>query len=186
MSDADRERWERKHAASHGSGEPSSFLLRVLHRLPTTGRAVDVAGGKGRNALRLAEHGLDVTLVDIAPSALAAASARASERDLPLTTMAFDLDAGLPPGPWDVLVMTNFLDRALFAALPQVIARGGWFVFLQPTRTNLERHPRPSARFLLAPEESATLLPSALEVVVLDESWGDDGRHEARVLARRR
>ena len=140
---------------------------------------------RGRNALRLAEHGLDVALVDIAETACRSLP-RASERGLHLTTLEHDLDHGLPAGPWDVVLMTNYLQRDLFGLLPDILTPGGFFLFLQPTRTNLERNPRPSARFLLAPGELPTLLPPDLEGVVEEESWGDDGRHEARLLARRR
>ncbi len=44
--------------------EPSALLLDYLHLLPK-GRVLDVAMGKGRNALYLAKHGFEVEGVDI-------------------------------------------------------------------------------------------------------------------------
>lgn len=181
MAEADRARWNAAYASRDSVANPSPFLTSILPLLPTSGRALDLAGGTGRNALALARHGLDVTLADISAEALALARTA----DHPVHLLETDFDDGFPPGPWDVLIDFNFLDRALFAALPTLLAPGGWFVFLQPTTTNLERHPRPSARFLLTPGELLELLPDGLDVVRFEESWGDDGRHEARLVARR-
>ena len=183
MSAADRSRWDGVYGRRSVVGAPSPFLTSVADLLPASGRALDLAGGDGRNALLLAEHGLDVTVADASPVALALARAQAEARGLALRTLLHDLDDGLPAGPWDVVLNFNFLDRRLFASLAAELAPGGWFVFLQPTTTNLERNPRPSARFLLAPGELANLL-SSLHVVRLEEDWSD-GRHEARALARR-
>jgi tellurite methyltransferase len=63
-------------------------------------------------------------------------------------------------------------------------------VFVQPTRSNLERHPRPGPAHLLDDGELPRLIaPLALEVVRLEEGWFDphdeDARHEARLIARR-
>jgi len=183
VSEADRLKWDAAYARRPNDAPPSPFLAAVLDLLPTRGRALDLAGGAGRNALLLARHGLDVTLADIAPSGLAAARRRAEAEDSTLRVHETDFDDGFPPGPWDVLIDFNFLDRRLFPALPSLLAPGGWFVFLQPTTTNLERHPRPSARFLLEPGELRGLLPTDLDVVRFEESWGPEGRHEARLVA---
>jgi hypothetical protein len=48
---------------------------------------------------------------------------------------------------------------------------------------NLERHARPSARFLVEPNELLRLV-APLEIVAYREGWLDD-RSLARVLARR-
>ena len=71
MSDDDRARWEAGYQAGGPTRAPAGFLLELDGELPRAGRALDVAGGAGRNALWLARRGLAVTLVDIAPSALA-------------------------------------------------------------------------------------------------------------------
>jgi hypothetical protein len=59
-------------------------------------------------------------------------------------------------------------------------------VWVQPTVRNLERHPHPGARFLLAEGEMAGLARgSGLETVRLDEGWSVEERHEALLVARR-
>lgn len=188
MSEADREKWNARFArGTHASHTPSAFLVAQRSRLPEGGRALDVASGTGRNGLWLAEQGFDTTLVDISRVGLDIARARAAERGLTITPLERDLELdGLPPGPWDVIVSVLFLQRSLLAELPGALSPGGCFVMLQPTVDNLERHPKPPRPFLLERGELQTLIPPALEVLELDESWSHDGFHEARLVARRR
>jgi hypothetical protein len=56
----------------------------------------------------------------------------------------------------------------------------------QPTRINLQRHPKPGSRFLLEPGELAALVPPELEVPSLTGDWTPRDVHEARLVARRR
>jgi len=190
MSTLDRDKWDRRYRAldhEPRSPEPSPWLAAVADRLPSRGRALDVAGGAGRNALWLARRGLDTTVADVSPEGLSLARRRADEASLRLTTLEVDLaDSPFPEGPWDVIASFLFLQRDLFPAMAEALAPGGLLVFLQPTVTNLERHPRPPRRFLLETGELASLVaPLGLEVLRLDERWQDGGHHEARLLARR-
>ncbi|GMU01581.1 class I SAM-dependent methyltransferase [Corallococcus caeni] len=185
MSQEDRQRWNDRYQQAALPREPSDFLRSLADRLPREGRALDLAGGPGQDACWLARRGLDVTLVDISDVALAQAEVLARDAGVSLTCLRLDLEAGaLPPGPFDLVVCLNYLWRPLFTAVPRLLAPGGLFVFAQPTRSNLQRHPHPSARFLLDDGELPTLL-QGLQSLSLTEGWTDAGRHEARVLARR-
>ncbi|NBD13419.1 class I SAM-dependent methyltransferase [Corallococcus silvisoli] len=187
MSHDDRQRWnERYQQRAPAPREPSAFLRSLEDRLPRTGRALDLAGGPGHDACWLAKRGLDVTLAEISDVALTQAEGLAREAGVALALLRLDLEVEpLPPGPFDLVVCLNYLWRPLFASLPQVLAPGGLFVFAQPTRSNLRKHPHPSARFLLEDGELPTLL-QGLQSLSITEDWAEDsGRHEARVLARR-
>jgi tellurite methyltransferase len=165
--------------------EPSRFLLAQAALLPSGGRALDVAGGAGRHALWLARRGFDVTICDIAPTALTLAREAAQREGLRLETVELDLElAPLPSGPWDVIVSFDYLQRDLFARFPELLAPEGVLIFAQPTRSNLERHPKPGSTFLLEDGELRSLV-QGLELLHYEESWLDD-RHEARLVARRR
>ncbi len=185
MSDADRIKWDARYRERTGPLRPPDPWLTELE-LPAGGRALDLAGGDGRHALYLARRGLEVTLCDVSPVALERAAEQAAAAGLPLRTVAVDLEREpLPIGPWDLIVVFHYLQRSLFATVPQALAPGGLLVFCQPTRANLERHPHPSARFLLEDGELPGLL-TGLEVLRYEEGWlGDDPRHEARLVARR-
>lgn len=188
MADADRERWDARWREKSADvlAEPAAFVTGLAPWLPARGRALDVAGGAGRNALWLARRGLDVTLVDISPVACDLARAAAAHAGVALTCVALDLERDDPPaGPWDLVLVHHHLDRALLPRLAAALAPGGLLAFAQPTRRNLERHEHPSARFLLEEGELARLAAGlGLELLVCDEGWRSESRHEAWLLAR--
>ena len=192
MADFDRNKWDAKYrAAEHTAGGPCELLEALANVLPIAGNALDLAGGAGRNAIWLARRGLAVTLADISPVALEIAQRRADEAGVAITTLEIDLEqAPLPPGPWDVVLMSNYLDRTLLADIEAQLAEGGWLLVAHPTKKNLTRHRTPSARYLLEEGELpgliAGLSDGGLETVVQREGWTASGRHEAWLAARRR
>jgi SAM-dependent methyltransferase len=185
MSAEDRQKWNARYQAQAGPREPSAFLKSLTELLPRTGQALELAGGLGADACWLARRGLDVTLVDISDVALSRAAELARAEGVVLRLQPLDLELEpLQPGLFDVVLCLNYLWRPLFAALPRVLAPGGLLVFAQPTLRNLERHPHPSARFLLGDGELPGLLRE-LEIVSYTEGWTPEGRHEARLVARK-
>jgi SAM-dependent methyltransferase len=185
VAEGDRERWNARYAEEVEPRPPSAFLLSLDALLPRRGRALDVAGGPGRNALWLARGGLEVTLADVSDVALERAARAAAAEGLPLATVRLDLEEGPPPaGPWDLVVCTYFLHRPLLAALPATLAPGGLLVVAHATRTNLTRHPRPGPDHVLEDGELPRLV-RGLELVRAEEGWLEAGRHEARIVARR-
>lgn len=182
--------WDARHRANTGPREPSAFLRALDPLLPrgTPGRfaprALDAAGGAGYDAVWLARRGLDVTLAEVSRVALERAGEAAAVAGVGLHLLQIDLEREpFPAGPFDLVVVLNFLWRPLFAAFPAALAPGGLLVYLQPTRTNLERNPAPSARYLLDDGELPRLV-RGLEVVRSEEGWFD-GRHEARLVSRK-
>lgn len=161
------------------------LMREIAHFLPREGRAIDLAGGAGRHALWLASRGLDVTLVDTSDVALELARQRAVELGVTLQTTQVDLQTESPPaGPWNVVICVHFLWRPLLERIPELLAPGGLFCFLQPTIRNLERHVRPAAEYLLSERELPFLI-RGLSCLQYDEGWLSEGRHEARLVARR-
>ena len=144
-----------------------------------------MAGGAGRNAIWLAQRGLSVTLADISDEALEIASTRAVDNGLDLQTLQIDFEQEpFPSGPWDLILCMHYLWRPLFDHFRENLSLGGLLILIHPTHTNLQRHKRPSARFLLDDGELPSLV-SQLEIVKYEESWLVEGRHEARLVARR-
>ncbi len=184
MSEAERVEWETRHRErGAGLSEPEPFILSSVSRLGPPGTACDLAGGTGRHTLWLAAQGWATTLIDIAPSALEVAAALAKESGLAISTAEHDLDAGMPStGPFDLAVIHHYLNRRLLSEVESILAPGGHLVMAHPTLINLERHDRPSRRYLLEPGELPSLL-SSLEIASYFEGWTTQGRHEARVVA---
>jgi cyclopropane fatty-acyl-phospholipid synthase-like methyltransferase len=63
-------------------GRPQPAFVRLADEGRLTGRLLDAGCGTGENSLLAASRGADVTGVDVAPTAIARARAKASERGL--------------------------------------------------------------------------------------------------------
>jgi SAM-dependent methyltransferase len=183
---SDRERWNARYRSGEPDAPPSPFLSALDGILPRRGRALDVAGGSGRHALWLARRGLDVTLADVSDVALERAAQAARAEGLSLATVQVDLTAApLLAGPWNVVVCTYFLHRPLFESFAAELAPGGLLVAAHATRSNLARHPRPGPDHVLEDGELRDLV-RGLDVLHFEEGWLESGRHEARIVARKR
>ena len=112
------------------SGQPSPFLVDHLDLLPK-GRVLDVAAGRGRNAVYLARKGFEVEGVDISGEALDAARLLAETYDVSpiLRLMDLENDVSLPKDAYDVVVCFNYLHRPLIPRLKQSLRSGGMMVY---------------------------------------------------------
>src|SRR5688572_32068058 len=72
------------------------WLVEHRHLLPPSGTALDVACGRGRNAIWLATQGLTVLAVDRDADAVNALNADAARLGVPVTATVLDLEAGTP------------------------------------------------------------------------------------------
>src|SRR6185295_9547400 len=85
----------------------------LTDEFPVSGRALDVACGRGGVAVWLARRGLAVDAVDVSPVGLAAGARLAAAAGVTgrIRWIADDLDTGLPPGcrgSYDVVVCQLF------------------------------------------------------------------------------
>ena len=186
MSQQDRQKWNAKYArGDHGSTKPSALITALDELLPKSGRALDVAGGAGRHSLWLAQRGMTVTLADISTVGLELAQQRAEAARLAIHTVEIDLEEQpFPSGPWELILSTHFLHRPLFAEFASHLRPQGLLVVVQPTRTNLQRHEKPPAAFLLEDQELPSLIED-LQIIHYEEGWLAEGRHDAVIVARR-
>jgi SAM-dependent methyltransferase len=116
-----------------------------------------------------ARRGLEVTLADLSGVALELARREAARAGLTLRTLAIDLESEpLPPSPWSLILCVDFLWRPLFESISAALAPGGLLVVVHLTRSNLQRHTRPSPRHLLEDGELSGLV-RGLEIVRYEE-----------------
>ena len=108
---------------------PDPWLLKILPLLPR-GRALDLASGRGRNALFLAEQGFTVLAVDVSEEALAQLGREAARRNLPVEVRRLDLEAEpqLPPAAFDLVLEFFYLHRSLLPSLRESVRPGGMAV----------------------------------------------------------
>ncbi len=106
MAGMDATAWDDRYAAQDRvwGGEPNRFVVQYLADR-TPGTAIDLGAGEGRNAVWLAQQGWEVTAVDYSAVGLAKARDMAAQAQVPLATVAEDVDAYDPPVPVDLVVM---------------------------------------------------------------------------------
>jgi len=188
--DRDRQRWNAKWLERAGELEPpASFLVEHAHLLPATGRALDVAGGAGRNAVWLARRGLDVTMIDISRVAIDRAERKAQSAGVAkrMRFLEADLDSAELPAPlYDLVLVAHFLHRERRDELARLLVADGVLVAMQPTVANLDRHEHPRRDYLVESGElEAWVRGLGFAIVVAREGWNAEGRHEAEIIARR-
>ncbi len=133
MAAHEKETWDSKHAAEHVPEEPAAFLRQIFQTGPweiPSGRALDIATGKGRNALFLAERGFTVDAMDISEVGLHLAQRQAEKRGLTLNLMQADLESfEFPDSAYDLILNINFLLRSLIPKVKKALRQGGHIIF---------------------------------------------------------
>ncbi len=133
MAADERERWDSKHTAEQEPGEPAAFLRQIFQTGPweiQPGRALDIATGKGRNALFLAEQGFTVDAIDISEVGLQQAQRHAEKQGLTLNLVQADLASfEFPDSAYDLILNINFLLRSLVPKIKNALLPGGYIIF---------------------------------------------------------
>jgi SAM-dependent methyltransferase len=97
--------WDEFYSARHQvwSGNPNHALVAEVEDL-RPGRALDVGGGEGADAIWLALRGWEVTALDVSEVALARAAAAAQKRDVEVRWLHVGLlEARLDPPSFDLV-----------------------------------------------------------------------------------
>ena len=149
--------WDAKHslAANEAGAAPAGILTELWPLLPA-GPALDLACGRGRNALFLAEHGRHVTAVDWSDAALDILEERAKCSKIPVRRVSrideakplaragigllqADLEAvALPANRYSVIVCVRYLQRSLFPQICLALRPGGMLLFETYTKAQLD------------------------------------------------
>jgi SAM-dependent methyltransferase len=122
-SQSPKDYWEKHYGERERiwSGRVNVRLAEVVADLPP-GRALDLGCGEGGDAVWLAEHGWQVTAVDISETALQRAAEEARARGV-LDRIEFerhDLSDSFPDGVFD-LVSAQFLHSTVRLERPQIL-----------------------------------------------------------------
>lgn len=120
--------------------EPNEFIARIQPYLPTSGRALDLATGEGRNGIFLARHGLETEGVDISQVGLRKAQALAHRYQVPFTTRLANIaDMTMPTAHYAVItsVFCHFMEperTQIMQRIVNALQPGGFFagVFYHP------------------------------------------------------
>ena len=122
----------------HGTGTPSDWVVRWTPLAAPQGTVLDVACGAGRHMAWFAQQGFQVTGIDRNPEAAAAASAFGQVAVADIENGAWPLLYKDMPLQFDVLVVTNYLWRALFPTLLASVKPGACCC-TKPLRSAMKR-----------------------------------------------
>ena len=141
---------------------PSPFVVEWVARVareldaePERRRALDVAMGRGRHALVLAGAGFRTFGVDVNVDAVISACAAAQHHGVAIRAWCADLTQHpLPAARFDLVVVSRYLQRDLFAALRRAVRPGGFVLYETFTTAQRALNTGPtSADHLLDPGE---------------------------------
>jgi dihydroneopterin aldolase len=154
---------------------PAPFMVNHLSAL-RKGLALDVAAGRGRNALYLAAQGFTVEAVDWDQQGLASMEEAAQERRLSnLTVRCTDLEATptFPKEQYDTIIVFFYLQRNLFPALFSALKTGGILMYETFLIDNHFRRMHPRRREFCLGHNELLRLTSELRTLHYEE-----GEHE--------
>ena len=151
----DIQRWNDKYSRSLSSGDPvvprlEPELDQLRDHLECEGLALEVACGKGANALALAALGYDTIACDLAINGLAqslAADKPSQGKFMPLVCDAGTY--GFPADTFSLVCAIRFLDRNLFASLERWIKPGGLLFYKTFNSEFLNINPRFNPDYLV-------------------------------------
>ncbi len=132
MNNKTKDKWDKHyHSCSDKYPEAAEVLFQNQHLLPSKGIALDLACGRGANAICLAENGLAVSAWDISTPALKLLSLKAEEKKLNIDIETRDVSKyPVEINSFDVIVVSHFLDRKLINHIKNAIKKDG-LIFYQ-------------------------------------------------------
>jgi len=186
--------WDAKHrlAVNEAAEVPVGILTELLPLLPA-GAALDLACGRGSNALFVAKHGLHVTAVDWSAAALEILENRAQPLKVAtrriqrieevrqpsragIDLLHADLETiELPASRYSLILCIRYLQRSLFPQICRALRPRGMLLFETYTKAQLDftGGPRDPA-YLLNPGELRRAFPE-LETVFYRELRAEQG-----------
>lgn len=172
MSDSIREKWDNIYQQGEPDASKACSLLQNYHHLlPETGKALDFACGLAHNGVLLARLGLEVCAWDISQVAVDKINTFARQNALTLSATQKDLSTAEGVSErFDVIIISHYLDRQLFAVLPQWLNPGGLLFYQTFPRSATPQYSGPSnPDFRLADQELIKALYPQLHIKVYQE-----------------
>jgi tellurite methyltransferase len=170
-----QEKWNQKHQDRMGQiiePLPNPRLMKCSSYL-NGGRALDLACGLGGNSLFLSKQKYQVEAIDISQVAINYLEEIASKQNLPIYTRVNDLtevnQLNWNDGHFDLVVITYYLDRALFPLLKRWIKESGYFFMETFYQTKNNAANNVSNQYKLAEKELLTEFGD-WKVITFDEN----------------
>jgi SAM-dependent methyltransferase len=174
MSERDREKWDRKYneMAELLEERPPSEMVTLFYSETGGRKALDLACGNGRHTLFLARHGFHIDAVDISATALKSLGKKINKDKV--TIIEADLDTFKPGiGTYDLIVMTNYLDRTLIERAKSALKPGGLFIVETYMRDPRNEKKDSNPDFLLQEKELPEHFGEEYQILQYREFWNE-------------
>jgi len=165
----DKIKWDEKYKQNPDllkKRPASQKLIQVLNHI-SQGKVLEIACGTGRNSIYLAQNGFDIDAFDISSVALNTLNEKGFSN---IHTKQVDLEKyPLPNDYYNLIVMTNYLDRELIPTLCSSLKKDG-FIFIETYMehpSNTKKHS--NNNFLLQANELKTFFNTDFQVIEYDE-----------------
>lgn len=178
------EKWDKRHAQAQGPAQPATVLAENAHLLPAHGMSLDLACGRGGNALFLAQRGLCSHGWDLSPIAIEQLQVLARRQSLEVHGSVRDVSRA-PPAPqtFDVIVVSHFLDRAIMPAIVNALRPDGLLFYQTFIREKVDDSGPGNPNFRLDVNELLNLFSPLRVLVYREEGVVGDTRLGFRNLA---
>lgn len=171
---------------------PSDFLkenLEIILRAARTGPVLDLACGKGRNGLFLANMGFDVHFWDKNRQGLDFIRSVAERKNLNVTIRCVDLEKEtgslLPVEYFGVVLIFKYLHRPLIPLIKQSVLDGGVIVYHTFTHQQAQMGKPQNPDFLLKDNELRELFNDWVILKYEEGRLDNPERYMAGILARK-
>jgi ubiquinone/menaquinone biosynthesis C-methylase UbiE len=171
---------------------PNAFLVEAMKGIRTSGKALDVGAGMGRNAFHLARLGWHVTGIDLSAEGLAVMRSNAEKAGLKVETVKTSYEAyDFGRERWDLLAMilswAPVENPAFLSRLKDSLRPGGHVVFEHVLQR--AENPFPPGVHALAPGAMRELFRD-FEILIYREvddfgDWGGPPTGHVRMVARK-
>ena len=154
LSDELQAHWDARYAKNNNAPQACQVLCEFSHLLPSQGYALDLASGMGGNALLLAECGLLTSAWDLSPVGITKLNDAATRQSLTVDAQTRDIISKPPEkNSFDVMVVSYFLERALFPTLLAALKPSGLLFYETFVRDKSEGIGPSNPDYLLAQNE---------------------------------
>lgn len=179
--------------ADIATATPAQVLLENEYLLPKKGDVLDLACGRGGNALflaRLKSFNLQVDAIDVSPVVLDKLKQYAAQNDLAINCHLRDIESqGLLQKQYDVIVVSYFLDRDLFPAIVSALKPNGLLFYQTWSQEKVDDTGPNNPKFRLASSELLRLTTSLVPLLYRENgAIGNTNkglRNEAMLIARK-
>ena len=176
MAIKDQIKWDKKYQETPRLLEKRdvSIKLKEAIKFANTGLALDIACGAGKNSIYLAKNNFSVESYDISKVALDSLN---EKRDANIKTFLTDLEGFIPQqNKYDLIVMTNYLDREIIPSLADALTTDGVLFIETYMQDDKNEKKSSNPNYLLQQNELKTFFDDNYKV--LDYSEFDNGADE--------